>query len=116
MSDGIDLTELRRGFREVLDAEAGPERVRRHVHDGGAFDRELAATVSGLGWTGLGVAEADGGLGLGLPALAILYEELGRGPACLPLMTSLLVADALKDAPAATRTAVSRALERPPPR
>ncbi|MBP7334197.1 acyl-CoA dehydrogenase family protein [Niveispirillum sp.] len=103
MSDGIDLTELRQGFREVLSAEAGPERVRRHVHEGGAFDRDLAGTIAGLGWSALGVAEADGGLGLGLPALAVLYEELGRGPACLPLMTTLLVIDALKDAPDSVR-------------
>ncbi|MFV3075512.1 acyl-CoA dehydrogenase family protein [Niveispirillum fermenti] len=103
MSDAIDLAELRQEFRAVLDAETDAGRVRRHVHDGGAFDAALAATVAGLGWAGLGIAEADGGLGLGLPALAVLYEELGRGPACLPLPSTLLVADALKGAPDAVR-------------
>lgn len=105
MSEPIDLAELRSGFREVLDVEAGPERVRRHYSQGGTHDAALADMVAGLGWAGLGIAEADGGLGLGLSALAVLYEELGRGPACLPLPTSLLVADALKDAPDAVRAA-----------
>lgn len=103
MSDAIDLAELRQEFRAVLDAEAGADRVRRHVHAGHPFDAGLAETVAGLGWAGLGIAEADGGLGLGLPALAVLLEELGRGPACLPLPVTLLVAEALKAAPDAER-------------
>jgi len=103
MSDQIDLGDLRTGFRDVLAAEADAEHVRRHVDGADPYDHALAETVASLGWAGLCIAEADGGLGQDLPALAVLHEELGRGPAPLPLLSTLLAADALSEAPAALR-------------
>ena len=105
MSDQIDLAELRAGFRDVLETEADADHVRRHVAGDALYDHALTSTVASLGWAGLAIAEADGGLGLGLPALAVLYEELGRGPAPLPLFPTLLAADALSEAPDRLRSA-----------
>src|SRR5271166_4263922 len=105
MSDDIDLVELRASIRDVLDAEANGERVRRHFNSGALYDEALSATVASLGWPGLHIAEADGGLGLGFGALAVLYEELGRGPAPLPMLPTLLVAEALSQAPGEVRAA-----------
>ncbi len=100
MSDeAIDLAELRSSIRDVLVAEASAERVRKHVESGAAFDQGLARTAKELGWAALGVGEAHGGLGLGFSALAGLYEELGRGPAALPLLPTMLAAEALGSAP-----------------
>lgn len=95
MSDDIDLDALRTGIRDVLQVEASSERVHRHYASGAAYDAALAKTVAELGWTGLAVPEADGGLGLAFDAVALLYEELGRGPAPLPLSSTLLAAEAI---------------------
>jgi len=105
MNDALDLAELRASIRAVLDREADAEHVRRHVAGDAAHDEALARSVAPLGWAGLAIAEDDGGLGLGIPALAVLHEELGRGPAPLPLLSTLLAADALGDAPAEIRSA-----------
>ncbi len=103
MDDDIDVVELRTSIRDVLDAEANGERVRRHFNSDALYDEALSATVASLGWAGLHIAEADGGLGLGFDALAVLYEEMGRGPAPLPMLPTLLVAEALSDAPEEVR-------------
>ncbi|ASG22217.1 acyl-CoA dehydrogenase [Nitrospirillum viridazoti] len=115
MSDSIDLAELRASIRDVLVQEADSVRVHAHVDRlagamaGGRVtadcfhDRALAATVASLGWAGLGVTEADGGLGLGMEALAVLHEELGRCVAPIPLLSTYLVADVLGQAPHVVR-------------
>lgn len=95
MSDDIDLDELRTSMRDVLDVEALSERVHRHYDSGAAFDAALAQTVAALGWIGLAIPERDGGLGLGFDSMAVLYEELGRGPAPIPMLPTLLVAEAI---------------------
>ncbi|MEA1652876.1 acyl-CoA dehydrogenase family protein [Nitrospirillum sp. BR 11164] len=114
MSDTIDLAELRTSIRDVLARETDSARIHTHVNRiaaevkggmtaGCLHDRGLAATVASLGWPGLAVAQADGGLGLGLEALAVLHEELGRRTAPIPLLSTLLVADVLGRAPEAVR-------------
>jgi len=95
MDDTLDIEALRQSIRDVLATEAASERVHRHYDSGEAFDASLRRNAQELGWASLGVSEANGGLGLGLPALAALYEELGRGPAPLPLEPTLIVAQAL---------------------
>ena len=95
MSDDIDLEELRASIRDVLDVEASGERVHRHYDSGAAFDPALAQTVAALGWTALALPERDGGLELGFGAAALLYEELGRGPAPIPMLPTLLSAEAI---------------------
>jgi alkylation response protein AidB-like acyl-CoA dehydrogenase len=92
---GISTAELRESIREVLEAESPLTLVR--------LDREAARQPLGalwqkmaeLGWFGLGIAEAHGGLGLGYRHLALLYEELGRFLTPLPVMGTLLTADAI---------------------
>ncbi|MEO5633617.1 acyl-CoA dehydrogenase family protein [Gaiella sp.] len=49
--------------------------------------RELAA----LGWTGVSVAESDGGTGLGYLEEAVLFEELGRAVTPTPYRTTVAV-------------------------
>ena len=95
VSHEIDLGELRANIRDVLEVEASSERVHRHYDGGTAFDATLAQTVAALGWAGLAVTERDGGLGLGFDAVALLYEELGRGPAPIPMLPTLLAAEAI---------------------
>jgi alkylation response protein AidB-like acyl-CoA dehydrogenase len=59
-------------------AEATPER----------FSRELWSQAGALGWPGIALPEAVGGAEYGTLELAVLAEELGRGAATLPLLSS----------------------------
>jgi alkylation response protein AidB-like acyl-CoA dehydrogenase len=43
-----------------------------------AADRRLAAEFAGLGWIGMGVAEADGGVGFSAVEEMLLFREAGR--------------------------------------
>jgi alkylation response protein AidB-like acyl-CoA dehydrogenase len=94
MSDeGIDPVALRDSVREVLDAEWPADRLIRHYDEGSTFDAGLWAQATELGWTALGVPEAYGGLGLGVSALGVVYQELGRVCAPIPLASCALAAD-----------------------
>ena len=95
MSEAIDLEELRTGIRDVLEAEASSERVHRHYDGDATIAADLRRIAGELGWGALGVPEGHDGLGLGLRGLSVLYEELGRGPAPLPLASTMIVADML---------------------
>jgi alkylation response protein AidB-like acyl-CoA dehydrogenase len=53
---------------------------------------ELWETMAGLGWLGVLVPEAAGGLGLGLVDLVVLQEELGALPFPGPFLSSAVAA------------------------
>jgi len=89
---------LRAGIRDVLEREAARDRVQSFVASGLTLDQGLWAKASELGWLALAIPEAHGGLEQDFSALAILYEELGRFVAPLPLAGTMLVAEALASA------------------
>ncbi|MBG6120068.1 MULTISPECIES: acyl-CoA dehydrogenase family protein [unclassified Sphingobium] len=96
MSDeAIDPRELQLSIREVMDAEAPSDHVHKLYDSGAALDVALVRTAASLGWYALGVGEEQGGLGLGLAGLCVLYEELGRAPATLPMLPTMVVAEAI---------------------
>jgi alkylation response protein AidB-like acyl-CoA dehydrogenase len=75
-------------------AEHAPLSLCRDMLDGKGGDRaaKLWAGVSELGWPGVAVAEADGGVGMGQVALCALAEEVGRAGAPVPLLPSIYLA------------------------
>ena len=66
----------------VRMAERGPERG----------SRELWAKVAGLGWLGISLPEVYGGQDLPLSYLGLLFEEVGRHIAPLPMLGTLVSA------------------------
>lgn len=60
------------------------------------WDRKLWAEAVALGWTGLGIAEEQGGFGLPLVALACVVEEAGRAALPSPLLATLCATEVLK--------------------
>ena len=76
--DEAELTALQQSIADVLESECDSRKV--HVWQ----DREndlgpaLWRLAVELGWLGLSLPEADGGLGLGARGLQILNRELGR--------------------------------------
>jgi alkylation response protein AidB-like acyl-CoA dehydrogenase len=81
----LDQTELRDAARGVLDEH----RRKKNTSD------ELWAEMADLGWLGLAVPEACGGLGQPFSALAVLYQELGRVLAPQTFLSTSLCLDVL---------------------
>lgn len=95
MEEQIDLAALRDSMRPVLTNECENALVHRHYASGDLMLKPLWDTVAGLGWLGLAIPEDFGGLGLKLDALAVLYSEMGRALAPLPILPTLLAAEAI---------------------
>src|SRR4029077_1104431 len=73
-----DQEALQRAAREFLGRECPPALVREAARIPDGVPRALYGRMAELGWMGLAVPEAQGGLGLGVLELALVLEELGR--------------------------------------
>lgn len=82
-----DQQALADTIRTILAAEAPLMRLRD-----GTPDDALIATLTGLGWIGLGLEEEAGGVGLGLAEELLLFREAGRALVGPGLLASLLAA------------------------
>src|SRR5438270_10622343 len=87
-----DQDALRDAVRSTLTAEAPSAYVRRMIDDEVGVTPELWSTMADLGWLGLLVPEANGGLGLGLVDAVVVQEEMGKLPLPGPYFSSALFA------------------------
>jgi len=87
---------LRAEVRKFLDQNAGLEVVREIVDKPEGFERSLWNRMAELGWIGLTMPEAQGGLGLPLETLIVVLEETGRTLFPSPLVSTVLAAKALE--------------------
>ncbi|MBV8162115.1 MAG: acyl-CoA/acyl-ACP dehydrogenase [Acidimicrobiia bacterium] len=83
---------LRDAVRATLASEAPPAYVRRMIDDEAGVSPELWSQMADLGWLGLLVPEAHGGLGLGLVDAVVVQEEMGRLPLPGPYFSSAIFA------------------------
>jgi alkylation response protein AidB-like acyl-CoA dehydrogenase len=72
--------------------ECPPERVRQLEATDDAHDPMLWRALADLGWCALALPGEHGGLDQGLLEVAVLAEQLGRGPVPSPLLTSTVLA------------------------
>ena len=77
---------------EFLAAEATPAVVRAAEKDPLRYSQPLWDKFAGLGWLGLALPEAYGGQGLPLATLTLVFEQLGRYIAPLPVHATLVPA------------------------
>jgi alkylation response protein AidB-like acyl-CoA dehydrogenase len=84
--------EFRQSVRSALANEAPPAYVRSMIDDPVGVTDALWETMAGLGWLGVLVPTAHGGLGLGLVDLVVLQEELGKLPFPGPYVSSAVAA------------------------
>ena len=94
-----DQVEIRNQARRFVENECPPEFVRDMYEDEKGITDALWSKMAEMGWMGLRIPEAYGGIGLGLADLCIVLEEMGR--AVLPgpyFSTVLLAAEALIEA------------------
>ncbi len=90
------LTEEQSMVRDIAAAwvrEKAPVSAFRQVHDGRfplQFDPGLYAEMAEMGWAGMIVPEAYGGVDFGYRGLGLVVEALGRNLAASPLVASAL--------------------------
>ena len=83
---------LRDAVRSFLRDRATSSYVRAMAEDPRGFTDELWGGLADLGWPGLLVPEAHGGLGLGLVDMTVVMEEMGRVPFPGPFFSSAVLA------------------------
>jgi len=87
---------LRAEVRRFLDQNASLERVREIVESESGMDPALWARMAELGWVGLNMPEAHGGVGLDLETLLVVLEETGRSLFPSPLVSTVIAAKAIE--------------------
>ncbi len=96
---------LRESVRRFLDDRCPLNEVRRIAADRAGFSTELWSQIAALGWTGITIAEAHGGLGLGWVDLLPVLEECGRSLFPSPLISTTLAAACLNETGTAAQQA-----------
>ena len=98
-----DQSMLRKTARDFMAAEGAIAKQLRHWRDrncGDGFGHALWRQFAEVGFTGILVEEADGGLGLGHVEAGIVLEEIGRNLTPSPfLITAVAAVGALKGSP-----------------
>jgi len=92
-----EQTMLRDMAREWADNES-PVSAFRKVRDGAPaqlFDANAWQAQSEMGWAGILVPEAHGGVGMGYQSLALVLEQLGRTLAATPLAATAAATSAI---------------------
>jgi alkylation response protein AidB-like acyl-CoA dehydrogenase len=88
-----DQRAIQETARDFLSSRYPAEEVRRlALEEEHGFTDEQWAAIAELGWPALVVSEADGGLGLGVVELAVLFEQLGYALAPTPLLSTVAAA------------------------
>jgi alkylation response protein AidB-like acyl-CoA dehydrogenase len=87
---------LRAEVRKFLDQNAPLDEVRKFVETDEGFSRPLWSRMAELGWVGLTVPEAYGGVGLDFVTLVAVLEETGRTLFPCPLISTVLASKAIE--------------------
>src|SRR5262245_11569082 len=90
LSDEQEL--LQRSARDFLARECPAAFVREMMRSTDGFSRGFHEKLAGMGWTGLVIPEAFGGVGLSMLDLAVLAEEMGRVVMPGPFFSSSVLA------------------------
>jgi alkylation response protein AidB-like acyl-CoA dehydrogenase len=90
-----DQKELGAQARRFLEAKCQPAAVRAVLEGPEPYDRALWKGLAEMGFLGVVIPEAYGGLGLGYLELCVVAEELGRVLAPVPFSSSVFLASEL---------------------
>src|SRR6476469_552956 len=93
-----DQVALRDAAREFLDDQCPPTRIRAAHASDLRWDPELWTAMVELGWLGVAMREAEGGLGLGTVELAVLLEQAGRHLVPVPFLSTIVALDVARAA------------------
>lgn len=87
-----DQNMLREQAQNFLRAKSDSKAVRKILESDEPYDQALWKGIIDLGWTGVTIPEAYGGIGLGHLELCVIAEELGRSLAPTPFASSVYLA------------------------
>jgi len=90
-----DQEMLRASAREFLTRQCPAARVREAAEHAEGHSESLDREIAAMGWNGILVPEAYGGLGLGVLDAAVLLTELGSAAAPGPFLFSSILSTAL---------------------
>ena len=96
---------LRAEVRKFLDQNCNLDEVRKLAESDEGFGRPLWDRMAELGWVGLRLPDAHGGVGLGWVDLVVVLEETGRTLFPSPLVATQLAAVAIERAGSAEQQA-----------
>jgi alkylation response protein AidB-like acyl-CoA dehydrogenase len=85
-----EQTEIIESSAAFLRGRLPIERTRSLLQETSSVDAAAWAAAAELGWFGLGLPEALGGVGCGLADEALLFREIGRSLASGPFVSSVL--------------------------
>lgn len=103
-----EQAQLRDSARDFLAEQSPVSQLRalRDRHDGDGFSRDLWGRFAEMGFTGVLVPEAQGGLGLGHVEAGVVMEQIGHQLCASPLLASgIVAATAIRHAGSATQQA-----------
>ena len=83
---------LRDSARRFIEKECSLDTIKQFVDNRSSFTEEMWQKISELGWTAVLIPEEYGGLALGFVELAVILEEMGRGPMPGPFISSVVLA------------------------
>lgn len=86
---------LRAEVRKFLDQNCPLDEVRKQSETPEGFARDFWKRMAELGWVGLTLPEAHGGVGLGWEDLVVVLEETGRTLFPSPLIATVLAGNAI---------------------
>jgi alkylation response protein AidB-like acyl-CoA dehydrogenase len=87
-----DQRAIQEAARDFLTDAANPDVIRAAVEGTTGFDEGLWASFAEMGFAGLMIPEAQGGLGLGAVEMALVLEETGRVLAPVPFFETAVLA------------------------
>ncbi len=88
-----ELLALRTAVRDFLQDVSPEAEVRRLMDTSSGHDRQVWSRLcTELGLAGLAVPEEYGGSGYGLVEVGVVMEELGRSLACVPFLSTAVLA------------------------
>lgn len=85
-----EQAEIAGSVRSLITKELPTERLAALDDAWSVVDRDLWRTCAELGWFGLGLPEAAGGIGYSIVEEALLFREIGRGLAPGPYLATVL--------------------------
>jgi alkylation response protein AidB-like acyl-CoA dehydrogenase len=87
-----DQKQIANQARRFLEKECSMNYVHAMAEDPQGFTKEIWAKMAELGWMGMRIPEAYGGMGMGLVDLTIVLEEMGRAVFPGPFFSTVLLA------------------------
>jgi alkylation response protein AidB-like acyl-CoA dehydrogenase len=84
--------DLQQSVRRFVRDEITVERLVAESQADVGFDAKAWRKMAELGWLSMAIPEDQGGIGASLTDVAVLFEELGRGPVAGPLFESGVLA------------------------